>query len=77
MVAKTAEVLDDNYVATYYPIYKCTETDYEKFEIADEKLDKKFKKMKKIDALYCADFDALDIKLYGTWTLGDYKALDL
>ena len=42
MVAKTAEVLDDNYVATYYPMYKCTETDYEKFEIADEKLNKKF-----------------------------------
>ena len=33
--------------------------------------------MKKIDALYCADFDAYDINLYGTWTLGDYKALDV
>ena len=33
--------------------------------------------MKKIDALYCADFDAHDIKLFGTWTAGDYMALDL
>ena len=42
MVAKTAEVIDDVYIATYYPMRKCTETDYEKFGKADERLDKKF-----------------------------------
>ena len=42
MVAKTAEVIDDVYVSTYYPMRKCIETDYEKFGKADERLDKKF-----------------------------------
>ena len=42
MVAKTAESIDDGNIATYYPMRKCTETDYEKFGKADERLDKKF-----------------------------------
>ena len=77
MVAKTAETVDNVYVYTYYPMYKCTEMDYEKFEKTDEQIDKKFQKMKQLNTLYCTDFDAHTLDLYGTWTTGDYMALDL
>ena len=48
MVAKTEEFLDGVYVNTYYPMHKCTETDYENFGKADERIDKKSRKCRKL-----------------------------
>ena len=59
-------------------MYKCKDKDYAKFEKIDAQIEKKMEQMKKQDALYCADFDALRLNLYGTWKNGDdYQALDI
>ena len=77
-VTKRVHLIDGIYTATYYPMHQCTEADYATFYPIESKIANKVNKMKKMDALYCLNWDNIDFPLHGTWTSGDdYEALDI
>ena len=78
LVAKRASQIDDVYTSTYYPMHRCTDADYATFYPIESKILTKMNRMKKMDALYCLNWDNIDFPLHGTWTSGDdYEALDI
>ena len=54
-------------------MHACSDDDYSKFYPIESSKQIKLDKMRDQSALFCLDWDTLDLEIYGSWTNGgDY-----
>ena len=70
--------IEDELVIEWYPMHKCNEREYERFNKVDNFANnRKKERLRNEDALYCIDERALAFDLYGAEEkVGDFVALD-
>ena len=72
-VVKVAKQIEGVYTSKYYPMHACSEDDYSKFFPIESSKQIKLDKMRDQSALFCLDWETLDLEIYGSWTNGgDY-----
>ena len=62
-IQKTA----DSYTETFYPMYRCTDEDYDHFHTTETRSLKKVENLRKANEFFCFDWKKADFAIYGNW----------
>ena len=68
----------DGYKEIFYPMYRCTDEDYEHFHTTESLAQQKVESLRKANELFCFDWKKANFAIYGNWASdAEYAAADI